>query len=61
MDFIKISNATVYISYESSVHFDGLFGGDVEAGCEVGWVGRELLRGLGLDFAEVRLFPLTVL
>ena len=54
MDFIRISNATVYMSYESSVHFDGLFGGDVEAGCEVGWVGRELLCGFGLDFAEVR-------
>ena len=27
---------------------------DVEAGCEVGWVGRELLCGFGLDFAEVR-------
>ena len=27
---------------------------EVEAGCEVGWLGRESLCGFGLDFADVR-------
>ena len=51
MDFIKISNAAVWMSYMNLLCILMVCLEDVEAGCGVGRVGKELLCGFGLDFA----------